>query len=124
MVPNPPFADEPPPLQAVLRALDDPDCRTILTTTTEPMTANELATACDIPRSTVYRKLDLLTQAGLVRELIDIGPTGGRISRYERDVTDVQITVDDDTLSLEIHRPARRVEDRLATMWSSMRDEL
>lgn len=51
---------EEPSLQAVLDALDDPDCREILRVIDEPMTACEISDATDIPSSTVYRKLDLL----------------------------------------------------------------
>lgn len=51
---------EEPSLQAVLDALDDPDCREILRAIDEPMTASEISDATDIPSSTVYRKLDLL----------------------------------------------------------------
>jgi hypothetical protein len=47
-------SEDPPSLQAVLDALDDADCRTILRETAEPMTATELIDACDIPKSTVY----------------------------------------------------------------------
>jgi DNA-binding transcriptional ArsR family regulator len=114
-----------PVLQEILSALDDPECRAILSETTEPMTANELTDACDIPKSTLYRKLNLLSQASLVRELIEVGSEGGRITRYERDVTDITISVaDDDEFSVEIDRPARHADERLADMWSKMGDEL
>lgn len=114
-----------PVLQEVLTALDDPECRAILSETTEPMTANELTDACDIPKSTLYRKLDLLSHASLVRELIEVGPEGGRITRYERDMTDVTISVDDDDeFSVAIDRPSRKADERLADMWSKMGDEL
>jgi DNA-binding transcriptional ArsR family regulator len=114
-----------PPLQDILSALDDPACREILKETTEPMTANELADTCDIPQSTLYRKLDLLSKAELVRELIEVGPEGGRITRYERDMTDVTISIDDnDEFSLNIDRPSRHADERLANMWSKMGDEL
>jgi hypothetical protein len=35
-------SEDAPALQEVLDALDDPDCRSILRQTVEPMTANEL----------------------------------------------------------------------------------
>lgn len=113
-----------PALQDILSALDDPACRAILSETTEPMTASELTDVCDIPKSTLYRKLELLSQAALVRELIGVGPEGGRITRYERDVTDITISVEDDEFSITIDRPARQADERLADMWSKMGDEL
>lgn len=53
----------------VLSALGDPDCRRLLSTCEEtPRTAQECAEGCDLPLSTVYRKLELLTDAGLLEE--------------------------------------------------------
>lgn len=78
-----------PPLQAILDALDDADCRTILRETAQPMTANELSDMCDIPQSTLYRKLELLSHASLLREQDTINPQGGRTTRYERDFDNV-----------------------------------
>lgn len=114
-----------PTLQVVLDALDDPACRTILTETTEPMTAKELTETCDIPTSTVYRKLELLSRASLLRERIEVNPDGGRITRYQRDFDGVTVSMeDDDRFDIAIDRPKRRVDERLANIWSKMGDEL
>jgi DNA-binding transcriptional ArsR family regulator len=122
---NPANNEDPSTLQAVLDALDDPECQTILRETAEPMTAKELIERCDIPKSTVYRKLDLLSTASLVRERIEIHPEGGRITRYQRDFTDVTISMDDDDqIDVEIRRPKRSADERLANIWSKMGDEL
>lgn len=45
--------------------------------TIERMTARELIEICDIPPSMVYRKLDLLSTASIVRERLEIHPEGG-----------------------------------------------
>lgn len=125
MEPNPATQGDTPALQAVLSALDDSECRAVLRETSEPMTATELTECCDIPKSTLYRKLDLLSQASLVRELVQVSPEGGRITRYKRDVTDVTISVEeDDEFSVAVDRPARQADERLADMWSKMGDEL
>ncbi len=117
--------DTPPPtLQDILSALDDSECRSILMEISEPMTATELTDACDIAQSTLYRKLDLLSRASLVRELVSVGPEGGRVTRYERDVSDVTISVGDDEFSVTVDRPSTHADERLADMWSKMGDEL
>ena len=118
-------SEDPPSLQAVLDALDDADCRTILRETAEPMTATELIDACDIPKSTVYRKLELLSDASLVREQDTINPGGGRTTKYERDFDDVMISMnEDDGFSVTVERPPRNADERLADIWSKMGDEL
>jgi len=118
-----------PALQDVLDALDDPDCRWILGATDEPMTATRLLDHCSMSRSTLYRKLDLLTRASFLREYVRTGAEGGRITLYERDVTGVEFSFDGDddgefTVDVEIERPARGPDERLAAMWSQLGDEL
>lgn len=54
---------------AVLSALNDSVCRRLLAVCGErPRTAQECAAACDVPLSTVYRKLGTLTDAALLTE--------------------------------------------------------
>jgi len=112
-------SEEAPPLQAVLDALDDDDCRAILRAAAEPTTAPELSDACDVPRSTLYRKLELLTDASLLRERETITPGGGRTTEYERDVDDVTISVGDD-FSVAVERPSHDPDERLADVWSKL----
>lgn len=114
-----------PELQDVLDALDDPDCRAILRETIEPMTANELVTACDIPRSTLYRKLELLSSASLVVEQETINPGGGRVTHYKQSFDDVIITMDDTgEFSVSIGEQQQSTDERLADIWSKMGDEV
>lgn len=122
---DPAGSEDSPPFQTILDALDDPDCRAILREITEPMTANELKNALDIPKSTLYRKLKLLGDAALVRERIEIHSEGGRTTRYQRDFDDVIIRIEDgDTFDVAISRPKRSVDERLANIWSKMGDEI
>jgi len=81
-------------VQEVLDALDDADCRAILDATSEEaLTANEISEVHDLPLSTTYRKLDLLTEAGLLEELTRIRQSGKHASEYARLVNDVAITL-------------------------------
>lgn len=116
--------EDSPTVQGIFEALDDSDCRTILKETAEPMTAKELSETCEIPKSTVYRKLDLLSSASLVRERIKVNPNGGRTTRYQRDFNDIMVTMEDNQFSVTISQPERPIDERLADMWSEMGDEL
>lgn len=125
MVSDPASSRDSPSLHEVLDALDDADCRAILRKTAEPMTANELIDACDIPKSTLYRKLDLLSEASLLREHDVINPGGGRTTRYERNFDDVTISMNEENnFSVTVDRPPRKADERLADIWSKMKDEL
>ena len=120
-----PFAPEDTPdLQSVLTALDDTDCRTIIRNLDGAMTAIEVSEECDIPMSTTYRKLDLLSDASLLAEGTEVRPDGHHATRYEIDFDEVQIRLADDrNLDVSIDRPARTPEERLASLWSEVRKE-
>ncbi|MFC7166659.1 winged helix-turn-helix domain-containing protein [Halospeciosus flavus] len=119
--------DAAPDLQTVLDALDDADCRDFVQALEEPMTAGELSEACDVPRSTTYRKLDLLTDASLVEEVTEVRADGHHRSRYRVAFEEIRMRRDEDgELVVRIRRPEpeeRGPEERLADIWSEVRRE-
>lgn len=120
-----PFEDElSPALEDVLDALDDEDCRDIVTALDEPMTASDIAEESGVPLSTTYRKLELLTEASLLHEGVEVRPDGQHASRYSVSFEDVVISLDDErTFEVEIsHRP-QSPDERLANLWSEVRKE-
>jgi DNA-binding transcriptional ArsR family regulator len=124
MVRDPFGEDNAPDLQDVLDALDDPDCREFVRALDEPMTASELSDACDVPLSTTYRKLELLTEASLLGERTEIRTDGQHTTRYAVEFEEVRVVVDDDReFGVQIHRPERTPDQRLADMWSEVRKE-
>ncbi len=82
--------------EAALSALDDAGCRRLLRAAGEPHTAGELIEACPIPRSTAYRKIDLLTEAGLFEEEIRIRSDGKHASGYCRAVDELTVSLSAD----------------------------
>lgn len=113
-----------PPLEDVLTALDDTDCRAIIRALDEPLSAGEVSQRCDIPSSTAYRKLDLLTEANLLREATEVRPDGHHTTLYEIDFERVVIALEENhTLEVGIDRPARSADERLAAMWEEVRKE-
>lgn len=84
-------------VQTVLDALEDEDCRAILDATREDaLSTNELSERCDLPLSTCYRKLDLLTEAGLLEERTRIRRSGKHVSEYVRLVDEVTVCLASD----------------------------
>lgn len=80
--------------EAVLTALEDPDCRALLEAAAEkPLTAGELTDRCEIPRSTTYRKLERLTEAGLLEERVRLSTDGKHASEYRRTFDDVTVSL-------------------------------
>jgi DNA-binding transcriptional ArsR family regulator len=120
-----PFADEPSPdLQAVLDALDDPDCRDIVSALEEPMTADRISEAAGVPLSTTYRKLELLTEASLLEEGVEIRADGQHASQYSIAFEEVVIGLTDTReFDVDIARRPRTADERLASLWSEVRKE-
>lgn len=85
---------EPDQLSSVLEVLGDRTSRRLLWLLGEAggaLTARELADVCDASLTSVYRKLDRLTEAGLVEEEAEVDPDGHRRSRYRPVVDQIEI---------------------------------
>jgi predicted transcriptional regulator len=93
--------------ETVFSLLDDEDTRAILGALHEPRTARELMTACDIPRSTTYRKLDDLVDAGLVAQRIRPSRSGNHASEYARTIDGVHVDLSSDGVRVDAERTPR-----------------
>jgi predicted ArsR family transcriptional regulator len=119
-----PFAPDAPDIRDVLGALDDPDCRTIIERIDGAMTANDVAERCDIPLSTTYRKLELLTEASLLEEQVQLRADGRHTKRYVLAFEGVRITVGDDcSLEAAVERREQTPAERLSELWSEVGEE-
>jgi DNA-binding transcriptional ArsR family regulator len=99
---------EPEDVQAVLDALQDPDCRAVLDATgEESLSASELSEVCALPLSTTYRKLDTLTEVGLLDERTRLCPDGKHASEYVRSVEHVDVDVVGGGFELTVARRER-----------------
>lgn len=89
--------------QQVLDILDSSRCRALLGTLGEgSFTASELAERLDIPRSTLYRYLNRLVEAGFVEESLRLEPRGHHRSEFSRSVTDIVVSLSDDGLTVAL----------------------
>lgn len=124
MVQDPITSEPPPSPEVICSALDDPDCREIIRKLEEPMTASELDARCEIPQSTLYRKLELLTDSTLLEESTEIRRDGHHASKYSVAFDEITLVLEEDrSLSVQIERPARTADERLAELWSEVRKE-
>ena len=82
-------------IEHLLGTLEDSDCRAIIEEASdEAYSANELSERCDLPLSTTYRKLDSLTEAGLLKERVRLSSSGQHTSEYILTVEQIALTVD------------------------------
>lgn len=98
-----------PTPSGVVGCLADDDCRAILRTTHGPRTAPEISDECDIPLSTVYRKVDRLTDLSLLEARIRIDSSGRHPTQYQRGIDGLLIQLGPrDDLSVSVYRTAKR----------------
>lgn len=85
-------SDTPTRDRRILEAMADDDRRAILAATHDaPRTAAELSDTCGIPISTIYRKVETLTDTGLLAERTRIRPSGPNCSEYALRVRTVHV---------------------------------
>ncbi len=124
MVAGPLGGDDVPDSQAVFDALEDGDCRRIIEHLEVPRTAKELSEDCELPLSTTYRKLDILTEASLLSERTVIQSDGHHTTQYEIAFEQVAIELDEDhEITIGIQRAAESTDERLETLWAEVRRE-
>jgi len=126
MVRDPSRETEPPAVDDVLDALADEAARRILAALSEPKTASQLSEECDVPLSTTYRKLEKLTDASLLDESTEIRRDGQHTTQYDVAFKAVSVSIDEERgreLVVELDRPERTRDERLADLWSELREE-
>lgn len=95
--------------QALFEVLEDADCRAILgETDSKALSAKELSEACDLPLSSTYRKLDMLTDVGLLEERTRVRQSGKHPSEYIRVVDEVVVSIDADTSRVTLSESSSR----------------
>ncbi|RQH00399.1 winged helix-turn-helix domain-containing protein [Natrarchaeobius oligotrophus] len=117
---EPPPTEERVDLERIVGALDDEGCREIVSALEEPMTVDEIAETVDRPLSTCYRKLDRLTEAGLVDEATGVRNGSHSKSRYVTNFERIAIELDENR---ELRARVDRVKNHVLQLWSEVRRE-
>ncbi|KAB1197269.1 MULTISPECIES: helix-turn-helix domain-containing protein [Haloferax] len=95
--------DDQETVDALFDMLDDEGCRCILEATDETaLSASEISEVCDLPLSTTYRKLEPLTETGLLSKSLRISRSGKHTAEYTRAVDDVTVSVSSSGLEVRI----------------------
>lgn len=104
----------------LIALLDDEYARAILAATDQqPMSAPELAEACDASRPTVYRRIDRLKEFDLVEESMRADEHGHHHCVYEARFSRLSIELTDGEYRIQIDRrddPA----DRFTQLWEGL----
>jgi DNA-binding transcriptional ArsR family regulator len=111
--------------ERILEALGDRVSRRILQATTDKArTARELELQLSLPHSSVYRKIHELESLSLlgVQQFV-FTPEGKKVELFRSRVQEVRIEMRGPELKVDVRYRDLR-QDRLASMWNSMRQEV
>lgn len=95
-----------PEARRLLAVLDDERCAALLgalADADDPLTVNELSERCDIPLSTVYRKIDDFLEVELVEEHTELRDDGKHTSSYATTLDGVHVDLTPDGLTVTVH---------------------
>lgn len=106
----------------VLDVLDDEVSQAIIEELDEPMTVSEIAAACDLPVSTVYRALNDLTEASLLTTGTETHAEGHHVTTYRVDFEAITLFLDESrSLDVSVVRSRKNVALQLADIWAALR---
>lgn len=109
---------EDPDLPTLVSLLDSEHARTILTATSvEPMSATELTDHCDASLPTVYRCVDRLEDAGLLREETRLRSDGHHDTVYAPTIDGFEVSIEDGELTVSVSDRQPDATDALADLW-------
>lgn len=112
---------EDPGVETLLSVLDDEYARTILMETDQrPMSAKHLAEACDASLPTIYRRIDRLSELGLVTDRPEFTGEGRHYSVYEATLDQVVIDLDEGNLNITMTTEPTDAADRFTEMWEDI----
>jgi len=81
-------------IEALLELLSDAyACRILCALDDDPLSADALVDRCEMSRPTVYRRLDRLTEVGLVEAQQSVSPTGTHRREFRRTHAAVEFRV-------------------------------
>lgn len=107
----------------MLRLLEDEYARDILTeTSAQPMTAEQLATACDVSLSTVYRRVNALEDQGLLESESRLDQDGDHYRQFAATVESVEVAFDDGDLLVAVEHTGDGA-DRFTRAWERLRED-
>lgn len=107
----------------IFEALADDTMAAILAHTTEhERSADELAEVVDASPSTVYRRIEMLVDEGLLIERLQLDRQGNHYHVYRAAIKRVEAKLEDGTIETHVERREDGV-DRFVRLWEDIRGE-
>lgn len=110
-------------IEEVLDTIGDRHARTVLAAVSQdPRPAKELAEATDLSLPTVYRRVEVLEEHGLITERTEVAPDGNHYKVFECNFDSTVISLDGDEYDVRIYR-RENLPDRFTQLWDDLHVE-
>jgi DNA-binding Lrp family transcriptional regulator len=104
----------------ILRALGNKYNAEILGSADEPLSAQELSDELDVPIATCYRRINELTEAGLLEHHDSVlSDEHRRVDVYRRNVNGVQVTFEGEEFDVTVEERTN-VKNKLDDVWRTL----
>lgn len=108
--------------EEIFSILNDEYSRKILKAISiEPMSAKELREKYDMSASTVSRRINNLSQQGLIKENTKLDPNGHHYSVYKTDLEKISVELIDGSFKIKV-KIEEDAADRFTNMWEEIRE--
>lgn len=101
---------------------DDYARRILVAADQKPMTAKDLSEACNASLTTVYRRVSMLQNHGLIEEHRTVGSDGSHRSVFETALEEFHVELSEGKLELTLET-RDELADSFTGLWSDMRGD-
>lgn len=92
---------------------------TLVVANIQPVSANQLAETLDVSPPTIYRRIDPLVEANLLKERQRVDPDGNQHKEYETVLEEVTVAIENDGYTVDI-QVDRDLTDDFEAFWSDI----
>lgn len=104
----------------ILHALGNKYNAEILGTADEPLSAQELSDVLDVPIATCYRRINELTETGLLEHHDSVlSDEHRRVDVYRRNVSEIRVRFDEDRYDVDLEERTT-VKNKLDDVWRTL----
>lgn len=108
---------------ALFGALEDETTRKILAyTAEEACSAKALDERINVTQTTIYRRLEQLSDDGLVEETVELDESGNHYKTYQSTISHVEVDIEPDGISASVEW-REEISERFTRIWEEIRGD-
>lgn len=108
---------------ALFGALEDETTRKILAyTAEEARSAKDLDEQINVTQTTIYRRLEQLSEDGLVEDSLELDESGNHYKTYQSTISHVEVDIESDGITASVEW-REEISERFTRIWEQIRGD-